>query len=318
MNRLDIVIVNWNAGHLLDACVASILASRCESFGLGDVVIVDNASVDGSIARLAGQLREPVRIVRSEHNLGFAKACNLGARWGSGELLLFLNPDTRLFPDSLEGAVRVLEERRPESVAVCGVRLIDESGATSRGCARLPNWQTFVVAALGLDRLFPGRFRSYVMTDWDHETSRFVDHVIGAFYLVRRSVFDSLGGFDERFFVYLEDLDFSHRIRERGLKTLYCAEVCAYHMGGGSSRAILARRLFYALRSRLQYARKHLPTAGAACVIAATLFVEPVIRVLHAVFTARLRDAWNVCRAYGMLYACIFDRVTHRSTLGSA
>jgi GT2 family glycosyltransferase len=302
MPRLDVVIVNWNAGALLAACVDSVLAARRERFELGDIIVVDNASTDDSLARLAARPREAVRVVHSGGNCGFGRACNLGTRAGRGELVLFLNPDTRVFPETLDGAVQLFAAA-PESLAVCGIRLIDDAGVTARGCARLPTWRTFAIAALGLDRVFPGS--GYMMTNWDHRSSRFVDHVIGAFYLVRRRVFEALGGFDERFFVYLEDLDFSQRVSARGLQTWYSADVSAYHMGGGTSRAVLARRLFYSLRSRLQYASKHLSAGGTLVVFVTTLLVEPIVRMVRAILTARPSDAWNVCRAYAMLYRSV-------------
>jgi GT2 family glycosyltransferase len=118
------------------------------------------------------------------------------------------------------------------------------------------------------------------MTEWDHAESREVDHVIGAFYLVRRVVFEDLHGFDERFFMYLEDVDFSLRARRAGWLTYYLAEATAYHHGGGSSQAIGVRRLFYSWWSRLLYATKHFSTFGSGAVIAGTLLVEPFVRVL--------------------------------------
>jgi N-acetylglucosaminyl-diphospho-decaprenol L-rhamnosyltransferase len=317
MKRLDIVIVNWNAGPLLEACIASILASRCESFVLGEVIVVDNGSTDGSVEQIAPAARQRIRLVMSEQNLGFGKASNLGASLGHGELLLFLNPDTRLFVDSLEGAVSAMHARGDGAPGVVGIRLIDDAGVTARSCARLPDLRSLVVTAIGLDRIGLRSFPGYVMTQWDHQQSRYVDHVIGAFYLIQRPLFEALGGFDERFFLYLEDLDLSQRVREHGFKTFYCADVCAYHMGGGSSRRILDRRLFYSLRSRLQYARKHLPPSHAVLVTAATLLLEPAIRLVRAVVTVRMSDAWNICRAYAMLYADLLGRAKARAVQGT-
>jgi hypothetical protein len=140
------------------------------------------------------------------------------------------------------------------------------------------------------------------MADWDHTHTRDVDHVIGAFSLVRRAVFDALEGFDERFFVYLEDLDFSRRARNAGWRTVYLADAQAFHAGGGTSRQIKARRLFYALRSRLLYAFKHFPRAGAISVMFATLMIEPLSRSLAALLRGSwsgLKETWS---AYGMLW----------------
>lgn len=305
MKRLDIVIVNWNAGNLLEACIASILAATTSRVVLQSIVVVDNASTDNSIANLSRASLDRVTLISSERNLGFGTACNLGARVCGGDFLLLLNPDTRLFPSTLDDLTQTIEQS-PENSAVYGVRLVNELGITARGCARIPTTWTFLAVSLGLVRIFPSS--GYVMADWDHETSRFVDHVIGAFYVVRRSVFNELNGFDERFFVYLEDLDLSQRIRERGLSVFYCANVGAFHLGGGTSRAILARRLFYSLSSRLLYVRKHLPPLGGIVVTVATLVVEPLIRLAYALMLANIADAGNVLRAYVMLYRSALRR----------
>lgn len=305
--RVDIVIVNWNAGALLADCIESVLASQVEGYELGAIVIVDNASTDGSLDAIRARWGTRVICIANPRNLGFGRACNLGARQGSGEWVLLLNPDTKLSPTTLRDAVRSLDARRADKVAVCGIRLIDDEGKTSRSCARLPDWKMFLVGALGLDKLMPGRFHSHMMTEWDHESSRDVDHVIAAFYLVHRSVYDRIGGFDENFFVYLEDLDLSQRIHALGLRICYDAGIVAYHKGGGTSRAILARRLFLAQESRLRYARKHFSAPAALLVSGVTLLVEPFVRVLHAVLTGNFRGAWNVIEAYGMLYRSLLS-----------
>jgi N-acetylglucosaminyl-diphospho-decaprenol L-rhamnosyltransferase len=314
--RLDIVIVNWNAGALLSDCLESIFASRRDRFELGAIVVVDNASTDGSPELVHSRWHAEVQLIRNAHNLGFARACNIGAQRGRGELLLFLNPDTRLLPETLAGAARALDAKGHDRVGVCGVRLVDDQGNTARSCARFPNWKMFVVASVGLDLALPRWCRSHVMREWDHESSRYVDHVIGAFYLVRRSVFERAGSFDERFFLYLEDLDLSRRIDALGFRTFFCATTHAYHKGGGASRAILARRLFLAQRSRLQYASKHFSRSATVMVAVTTLVVEPLVRLLRACLTLHWRDFWHVVHAYWLLYASLLDPLGRRGVQG--
>ena len=305
--RIDIVIVNWNAGVLLSDCIESVLASQVEGYELGAIVVVDNASSDDSLEAVRTRWGTRVTCIANQENRGFGRACNQGAQQGSGEWLLLLNPDTRLSPTTLRDAIRELDSRRAERVAVCGIRLSDDEGKTTRTCARLPDWKMFVVGALGLDRLAPGLFRTHVMTEWDHESSREVDHVIGAFYLVHRFVYERVGGFDERFFVYLEDLDLSQRIHALGLRVHYCAEISAYHKEGGSSRAILGRRLFLAQQSRLRYARKHFSAPAALLVSGVTLLVEPVVRLLHTTLTGNFRGARSVLEAYALLFRSLLS-----------
>ena len=299
MPRLDIVIVNWNSGGLLRRCVASIGHLSCANYTLDRVTVVDNASSDDS----AGALGANVELVRNTNNPGFGRASNQGARLGTAELLLFLNPDITLEPDSLTTAVSRLND--DPTIHAVGIRLLDDVGAAHRSCCRIPTVRMLLAHSLGLDRLPALARTGYTMREWAHDDTRFVDHVIGAFYLVRRDVFVSLGGFDERFFVYLEDLDLSMRIKGAGGRCLYLAESTAHHVGGGTTRAIKARRLFYSLRSRLQYTAKHHGWIGLTLVGASTLIVEPIVRLVAALLQRSWADVKAIAGAYALVYRSI-------------
>ncbi len=299
---VSIVIVNWNAGLQLRACLASIAAAARSGFVLGEVVVVDNASRDRSVDQIEA-IRLPLRVLHNDHNRGFAAACNQGAAVLGLEpdFFLFLNPDTQLRTDSLSAAVAFMERAGHERYAVYGCRMIDESGRTTRSCSRLPGTGTFVEKILGLDHLLPRVFHGLHLTEWDHESDRDVDHVIGAFYFVRAARFRSLGGFDERFFVYLEDLDFSLRVRRGGERIRYSAASSVVHRGGGTSEPIPAERLAYALDSRLRYCDKHFSKVAAALVRFGTLHVEPLTRQVFALAQGRVGDAADVRRALRLL-----------------
>lgn len=220
---------------------------------------------------------------------------------GDAPYLLFLNPDTRVFQNSIEAPLAFLESGEGKRVGICGIQLLDEFGRVSRTCARFPSMTRFAAQALGLNKLPGLRSTGVHMDGWDHSETRIVDHVIGAFYLVRRSVFRDLGGFDERFFVYLEDVDFSVRAHGAGYQSAYLAEAQAFHAGGGTSRQILARRLFYSLRSRILYAFKHFSRSQAVLALFITLVLEPIARVLFGIGRGNLSNVRNTIRAYGML-----------------
>ncbi len=292
--------MNWNAGKQLIDCLDSLTALAAERCHIASVTVVDNASTDGSADRLESSCL-PLRVLRNDANRGFAAACNQGARGGTGEYVLFLNPDTRVMPDTLDTAVRIMEMTQNHETAIAGVQLHDASGAVAKSCARFPSPSSMVIRALGLDR--GGWLRSYVMTDWAHDRTCLVDHVIGAFYLVRRQVFEALGGFDERFFVYLEDLDFSYRARLAGWRALYVAEAQAFHRGGGTSEAVPASRLAYAIRSRLVYADKHFSIGGRLSVRVATLVGEPLVRCAYATLRGSWADLGAVLGTYRLLWS---------------
>ncbi len=301
---LDIIIVNWNAGAQLCRCLDSLAMSARGGFDLARVVIVDNASRDGSAEGLDYPAL-PISVIRNQRNEGFAAACNRGASGSRADYLLFLNPDTELFADSIAKPVEFMERPENGRIGVAGIQLVDESGAVSRSCARFPSLARCVSRALGLSRLSPRLFPSYMMSEWDHGSSRDVDHVSGAFFLVRRAPFEELGGFDERFFVYLEDLDFSYRMSLAGWKSAYMAEARAFHKGGGVSEQAKAERLFYSISSRVLYAIKHFSGADAAALVLVTAVPEPVIRLCSSAAGGSFENVAATARAYGMLYRAL-------------
>jgi N-acetylglucosaminyl-diphospho-decaprenol L-rhamnosyltransferase len=278
---LDIVIVNWNAGSQLLECLESINVACDSDVKLNRVVVVDNASVDGSLEAIS-HLTLPLTIIQNGENLGFGRACNQGALESKADFLLFLNPDTRLFPDSLFSPLQFLENKKNSKIGICGIQLVDETGIVVRTCARFPRANTFTIKMLGLDRIFPVLFKSNFMTEWDHNETMEVDQVMGAFFLIRRSLYDALGGFDERFFVYFEEVDISYRASKSGWKTIFLASAQVFHKGGGTSQQVKARRLFYSIRSRILYAFKHYHMLSATYLLVLTLLIEPLSRIIHA------------------------------------
>lgn len=292
---LTIIVVNWNAGVQLRTCIDSIAQHNA---GLvAQTIVVDNGSVDGSDASVEGWPN--VTLICAGANLGFGKACNLGALQASSEYLLFLNPDAALYAETLPKALAYMQDPANEKVGICGVQLLDEAGHISRSCARFPSVAGFATHAAGLVRYFPRVGHS--MAEWDHAQTSEVDQVIGAFFLVRRTLFESLHGFDERFFVYFEEVDFSYRAGQAGWRSVYLADTQAFHAGGGTSNQVKARRLFYSLRSRLLYAFKHFPHWQAWVLVGVTLVIEPVTRIVFSLLRGGLQDGRNTLKAYGML-----------------
>lgn len=296
--RVDVVIVNWNAGRQLRDCVVSI-----EEHGfpcVGRVVVVDNGSSDSSVPQISDL--SFVDLILAGENLGFAKACNAGAERCEAEFLLFLNPDARLMEGTIARVLSFMDSDMARNVGICGVRLLDENGRVQRHCARFPTLFTYLGHSTGLSVLFPAWFRGLFMDDFDHLSSRDVDHVIGAFFLVRRELFVRINGFDERYFVYLEDLDFSLRARESNWRTFYLADAVAFHKGGGTTDRVKAVRLFYSLRSRMLYAFRHFTPSAAWGVVGLTMLVEPWSRLLRAAVRRSWQETWDTCRGYGMLW----------------
>ncbi len=239
---VDIVIVNWNAGALLRDCVAALDASAMAP--RLNVTVVDNASTDGSADNcpIAG-LR--LSVIRNAENRGFAAACNQGAAAGHAPLLLFLNPDARVESHAIAQALDFLAEPAQAATGIVGIRLVDRQGRTSRTCARRPTVAAMLLRTLFLDRIVPWAVPPHFMTEWDHLDTRPVDQVMGAFLMIRRDLFARAGGFDERFFVYYEDLDLCLRAIDHGHAVMHFAKASAVHDGGGTTSPVKDRRLFY-------------------------------------------------------------------------
>lgn len=274
---LDIVIVNYNTGDLLRQCLAS-LAALPEPELISRVIVVDNHSGDGSLEQALPALPGAL-CVRNADNRGFAAACNQGAALGSAPWLLFLNPDTRLEGDTLPVALQAFA--RHPATGIVGVPLLDEQGRVSVSCSRLPRLRGFLFKALGLEGWAARRGWSQPMREWAHDETRVVEQVMGAFFLLPRPLFDQLGGFDERYFVYFEEVDLCARARRAGRHCLFVAETRAWHVGCGSSSRLKAHRLFYSLRSRLLYGARHFAPLQAWTLLPLTLVLEPLARGLQ-------------------------------------
>lgn len=310
---IAIITVNWNAGDLLRHCVASVPAALTGAFALERMVVVDNASADGSADGLETD-GMPLTVLRNPTNRGFAAACNQGAAGLGADWLLFLNPDTRLSARSLAPVFGFLAEpgeflAEPANarIGILGIRLVDEAGETQRACARAPTPGRLLAQSVGLDRLWPRRFPPHFMTEWDHADSRPVDQVMGAFLLIRRALFEELGGFDERFFVYFDDVDLCLRARRAGWAVVHCAGAEAFHRGCGTTDQVRDLRLFYSLSSRIRFAIKHFSPAAAALVTAATLTVEPLTRLALALARRSPADAAATLRGGLLLWRALPD-----------
>jgi len=301
---LDVIIVNWNAGEQLRSCLTSLVKSSNEGFTLARVVVVDNASTDNSLDGLKS-FNLPLTLLSNDSNQGFARACNQGAAVSRANYLLFLNPDTVLADNSLAVPLNFLEQKEHADVGVCGIQLIDESGQVTRSCARFPTFGTLLAVALGLPKLTRGRVRGVVMEDWSHDLTCEVDHVMGAFYFIRRNLYEALQGFDERFFVYLEDLDLSLRVRKAGWKVVYLSKARAFHKGGGTSEQVKAARLHYVLSSRILYAFKNCGTLRGLLVLLATLVLEPFLRVTYGLIQGDLITVSETFHGYRRLWQAI-------------
>jgi GT2 family glycosyltransferase len=291
---VDVVIVNWNTADDVAACVESLRGAT--GGRLARVVVVDNASTDGS-AELLERCTD-VHVVHATRNLGFAGGANLGAQHTGSRLLLFLNPDARVLPETIAVAADFLDAH-PE-FGIVGPLLVDGDGAWQPSAGRF-NVLGHLVLDTRLARRQPRRSRA---VDWIH----------GAFLLISRDLFRRLGGFDERFFMYGEDMDLCARARAAGYRTAIVPQARAVHYGnrsgakrfGGSrdSEVVKGEMRFYAWSGK--------PGELALFrAVAVAKFTTKGLLCLLAGRRERAASSWNVARTCALFRP---ESVARRST----
>ncbi|HXK34815.1 MAG TPA: glycosyltransferase family 2 protein [Dehalococcoidia bacterium] len=252
---VSVVIVTYNSAAFIGECLRT-LEDRTRGVSF-ETIVVDNASPDGTADIVAREF-PGVRLIRRDSNAGLAVAVNEGARLATGDVLVWANPDIRFEEDALTPIVWYLRDH--PDVGALGPRLVDPDGSVQLSCRQFPGFRTAIFNRYSLaTRLLPWNpvSRAYLMTDFDHATVRDVDWVSGAFMAVPRRVFEELGGLDEGYFLYNEDVDFCQRVHRAGYRVVYFPETQVVHHIGGSSRHAPLRMIVARHRSMWRYYCKY-------------------------------------------------------------
>jgi GT2 family glycosyltransferase len=251
-----IVIVNYNCGDELLSCVGSwITAEPCP-----EIVVVDNASSDGSVEALGARF-PGVTVIRNDSNLGLAAANNQGIAATSSPIVLMCNPDVRPVGDTL-GEIERFFDRRPRA-AIVGARMYDEQQRLRASVADIP-------------RLRDGIRGNYWWTSWPHDTERVVGQVMEACYAVRRSAVQDVGALDPGYFLYWEGADWAYRLAERGWETWFCPAAEVVHAGGVTTTRRPWRRILWSQRSAYRFYNQH--TRVPAPLLAALFATRTVVK----------------------------------------
>ncbi|MCA0176629.1 MAG: glycosyltransferase family 2 protein [Proteobacteria bacterium] len=257
--RLSVLLVSYNTQGLLDRCLGALDAARTQMEGASEVIVVDNASHDGSVAHLAAHHAD-VQVIVSPTNVGFGRANNLALAAARGDYILLLNTDAFVEPDALSRTLAFMDAH--PDVGVLGVRLVAADGHLQPSCRYFPTPWNEAVQRMGLQRWFP-RTRLVDDMSWDHASVRDCDWVTGCFYLVRRQTIDAVGLFDPRYFLYNEEVDHCMAVRQAGWRVVYFPDTTVVHLGGESAQSLAtlnqATRQVSTiqLESSLLYHRKH-------------------------------------------------------------
>ena len=239
MAKVSVIVVSYNAADELESCLRSVAAlpEVASDPSFAELVVSDNGSADDSVARVRKAFPNAI-IVENGANLGFAKACNIGARHATSPLLFFLNPDATAHPGSLRNAVDYFDAH--PDVAMAGAKLLNEDGSVAPSCGEFDTWwQAFLrSSAWGELPWFRKQSNGYALREWNYSSERDVDLVVGAAMFIRADVFSRLGGFDERYFLYHEEIDFAHRLRDAGKRVVFLPQCVVTHKSeqGGSQK----------------------------------------------------------------------------------
>jgi GT2 family glycosyltransferase len=259
---ISVVLVSFNTRDLLRDCLSTL---RTETVGLcSEVFVVDNVSRDGSADMVAAEFPE-VKLIRTSVNLGFGGANNQAFPLAAGRYVVLLNTDAFLKPMALRRSIDAMDA--DPRIGLGGARLIGADGAWQASCRMFPSPLNDFLTLSGLAYKFPkspffGR-QDHTWADPDQATD--ADWVPGAYSIIRRNVLEEVGYFDERFFLYYEEVDLCRRIKQAGYTVRYCPDVVVVHLGGQSSKTVTtltmsksgAQLELWRMRSAFLYYRKH-------------------------------------------------------------
>ncbi len=286
--KLSVIIVNYNVRHFLEQCLKSVVVAM---EGLeGEILVVDNNSVDGSVEMVKSNFPQ-VQLIPNKENVGFSKANNQAIRMSSGEFVLLLNPDTVVQEDTFEKCLKFLDET--PGAGALGVQMIDGKGRflpeSKRG---LPTPEVAFYKIFGLSALFPGSKKfgryhlGYLSKDQNHE----VDVLSGAFMMLRKLVLDKVGLLDEDYFMYGEDIDLSYRIIKGGYKNYYFSDTRIIHYKGESTKKSSVNYVIVFYKAMVIFARKHFSSKRAG-LFSALINIAVFLRATLALMSRFVRKS---------------------------
>lgn len=269
----SLVIASWNGrSHVLD-CLRSILASN--SAARIEIIVVDNASSDGSAEAITLEF-PAVQLIRNSTNVGFARANNIGIARASGRYVFLVNSDVIVRAGAIDAMIEFMDARPRTGLA--GPRVLNVDGSLQPSCRKFPGIFANTCDAFALHRL-SHRLSGELMKHWSYDSDRSVDAVSGCFFVVRAAALRQVGGLDETFFMYSEDIDWCIRFHQTGWDVRFCPAAEVVHVGGGSSSADPRRFAGQMLASNAKLYRKHYSRPVAAY-LTAIGFVYHVVRLL--------------------------------------
>jgi GT2 family glycosyltransferase len=251
---ISVVIVNWNTKDFLEQCLDSL--SMTPSARSTEIIVVDNASSDGSVEMVEGRFPQ-VKLIRSDENLGFARGNNLGIQHSSGRYISLINSDVKVLPGCMDSLADYLD--RNPAVGNVGPRILNSDLTLQSSSRRFPTLWNNLCSATGLATAFKGSrfFSGEHMLFFPHDRIMAVDVLVGCFWMLRKEVIKEVGLLDESFFMYGEDVDWCRRCWNAGWQIVFLPNAQAIHYRGGSSGTQVVRLAVVQQSSVFHYWSKH-------------------------------------------------------------
>ena len=319
--KFSVIIVNYNVRYFLENCLRSAIKA---AHGLdAEIIVVDNASTDGSAEMMSANFPE-IKYLYLDENIGFSGANNVGIKHSTGEFILLLNPDTVVQENSFSSCLTFLQNH--EEVGGLGVKMLDGSGTflpeSKRG---LPTPMTAFYKVFGLSSLFPNskRFGQYHVGYLDKNKNHEVDVLSGAFVMMPKIVVDKIGGLDEDYFMYGEDIDLSYCITKLGYKNIYFSGTSIIHYKGESTKKDSVNYVFVFYRAMIIFAKKHFDK-GSASAFSALINVAIYFRAFIALLRRLVGRHWQFLLDFLIIYitfwqsAGIYETYANKDFSGSS
>ncbi|MBT5015995.1 glycosyltransferase family 2 protein [Candidatus Peregrinibacteria bacterium] len=255
--KVSIIIVNYNHKYFPKMCVEAI--ERSQTDFEYEIIVVDNGSIDESLPKLRELQKEKrIQLIESKKNLGYGQANNLGVEKAKGEFVIISNPDIFVKEDTMQKLVDYLEHH--SEIGLLGPRLRYYNGEIQESCRRHMTFFDLIIKRTFLKKLprYKKRLKRYLMHDYDHKTIQEVELITGAYFVMKKDVYEEVKGFDPRFFLFMEDYDLCLKLIQKGYKIIYfpLTEAEHYHkrLSSGSVFHLLGRRVFWIhVSSALKY-----------------------------------------------------------------
>lgn len=289
--NLSIIIVNWNTRDLLAQCLHAVYEHP--PVGEFEVLVVDNASSDDSVAMVRNRFPQAV-LIENSSNPGFAVGNNQAIEQCTGRYVLLLNPDTVVLPRALQSLLMFMDDH--PSAGAAGSMLLNPDGSLQPSCHPAPTLSRELWRLFHMDAVYP--LALYRMADWPADVPRAVDTVQGASLIVRREVIEQVGALDESYFMYSEEVDWCRRIRQAGWQIYWVPQSQVVHFGGQSTRQAAEAMFLQLYRAKLQYFRKHYGP-GYSALYKGELYAASVARLMLTPL------AWLVQPAHSDQYATL-------------